>query len=125
MDMKLEVCTRAAYEAVRGYLFLLGDEAWPPWDDAAPWRRDGMAAVVTSTLNGGMMDHAHAAWLNYMAVQQWAWGPLFNEAEKKHPWMRTVEREHGSMSGGMEKAYEMMVMVAKAAGRVVNIRMRK
>lgn len=82
--------TRIVHEAMRVVQQILGDpNPAPPFDEASP----EMIASAMDGVKGVMMEQdltaeeLHQRWVDYKRAEGWTYGPVKDEAGKRHPSM--------------------------------------
>lgn len=82
----VELISRAAHSANRGYCQSLGDTSQPNWDDAPDWQKDSARAGVRFHLaNDVTPEESHKSWLAVKEADGWKYGPVKDAEKKEHP----------------------------------------
>lgn len=82
----VELISRAAHSANRGYCQSLGDDSLLPWDEAPDWQKDSVRNGVRFHLaNDVTPEQSHENWLAVKEADGWKYGPVKDAEKKEHP----------------------------------------
>jgi len=82
----VELISRAAHSANRGYCQSLGDDSLLPWDEAPDWQKDSVRNGVRFHLaNDVSLEQSHENWLAVKEADGWKYGPVKDAEKKEHP----------------------------------------
>lgn len=91
MKQITEACARAAHEANRAYCLAIGDDPYPPWEEAPGWHVASMLTGVECALAGNTPQQAHESWMRQKLADGWKHGPVKDLVRKEHPCMVPYE----------------------------------
>lgn len=82
-----ESIARAAHEVNRAYCKSIGDESHKPWDEAPQWQRDSAVNGVKFLIENpeAVPEDSHKNWAKEKLAAGWIYGPVKDEADKRHP----------------------------------------
>lgn len=89
--ISIEQAARIAHETNRAYCATINDHSLSPWESAPEWQRASAIAGVAfhlEKLSRGEIPkpwQSHEAWLERKRREGWSYGPVKDEANKKHP----------------------------------------
>src|SRR5688572_18775172 len=83
----IHAIARACYEVNRAYCKGIGDDSFPPWEDAADWQKAPNLAGVRYLIDHPNATPAemHESWLNQKRSDGWKYGPIKDPAKLEHP----------------------------------------
>lgn len=91
MHSRIEQIARIAHETNRAYCATIGDMSQPAWDDAPQWQKDSAIKGVQFHLaahdrgSKPSPSASHESWLAEKRAAGWAYGPVKDADQKKHP----------------------------------------
>lgn len=88
--MRAEDIARVCHEVNRAYCLAIGDNSQVAWDSAPEWQRKScIAGVVFHQMKpDATVSESHESWLKHKVDDGWVWGPIKDEANKRHPCVR-------------------------------------
>lgn len=85
IELKTELCARAAHEVNRVYCLALGDDSQVPWEDAPEWQQVSALKGVEGVLAGNTPEQSRMGWLLEKQETGWKYGPVKDPEKKEHP----------------------------------------
>ena len=87
-DARITACAQVAYEALRAWDLVHGDDTGKAWLAAAEWEREVSIKCSRGVIvDGSTPEQNHRTWLTFMADLGWTYGLNYDLATKVSPYM--------------------------------------
>lgn len=117
-EQKIEICARTAYEATRGYRFVVNNQDFArPWDEAGDWLQKNWKEAVTGALSGNYPEQQHQAFVEKMTAEGWKYGPFTDAEKKEHPDIML----YAELPAERRLVDQLYVDVVRAVGRALGL----